>query len=295
MSKPPRISTVTPAYNAANCIAPTLESILAQTYPPHEIIVVDDGSKDNTCDIVRSFGDRVTLISQENAGPAAARNTGIRAATSDWVALVDSDDTWLPEKLEKQAPLCKDGVGLVRSHITNPVMPQLFREVTFEELWITNQVGTSTVVLSKKVWEELDGFQEDRAFIGAEDYNYWLRVAHAGYKIESVFEGLVNYTPAPNSLSQRTEKVVLAELLNLDTLAEQLNLPKDKVAKKRAEILEEYGREFFWLRNLRSARKYYGQLCRQRPSVSAVAHWLATFLPPSLLDMKRRKKKVAAA
>jgi len=257
--------------------------------------VVDDGSKDNTCDIVRSFGDRVTLISQENAGPAAARNTGIRAATSDWVALVDSDDTWLPEKLEKQAPLCKDGVGLVRSHITNPVMPQLFREVTFEELWITNQVGTSTVVLSKKVWEELDGFQEDRAFIGAEDYNYWLRVAHAGYKIESVFEGLVNYTPAPNSLSQRTEKVVLAELLNLDTLAEQLNLPKDKVAKKRAEILEEYGREFFWLRNLRSARKYYGQLCRQRPSVSAVAHWLATFLPPSLLDMKRRKKKVAAA
>lgn len=96
------ISTVIPAYNSEKYIAGTIESVLNQTQPADEIIVVDDGSSDGTADVVRSFGDKVTLIQQENAGASVARNTGIKAAKGNWIAFLDGDDEWVPEKLQRQ-------------------------------------------------------------------------------------------------------------------------------------------------------------------------------------------------
>lgn len=99
-------SVVIPAYNAASTIAMAIESVLRQSYPAHEIIVVDDGSRDNTVDIVKellSTNPIVRVFSQPNAGPSAARNTGAFASSGDWVAFLDSDDYWLPHKLKLQA------------------------------------------------------------------------------------------------------------------------------------------------------------------------------------------------
>lgn len=99
------ISVIIPVYNGAGHIAETLDSILAQTARPAEILVIDDGSSDRTADIVREFPSPVSLISTPNRGPAAARNTGACAATSRWLAFCDHDDLWLPTKLERQLGL----------------------------------------------------------------------------------------------------------------------------------------------------------------------------------------------
>jgi glycosyltransferase involved in cell wall biosynthesis len=103
--KPLAISAVIPAYNSAAHIRRAIDSVLAQTYPPREIIVVDDGSADNTIQVVTSSSPRVRLIPQANAGASAARNAGINAATGDWIAFLDADDEWLPDRLAVQAEL----------------------------------------------------------------------------------------------------------------------------------------------------------------------------------------------
>ncbi|MBE0534885.1 MAG: glycosyltransferase family 2 protein [Phycisphaerae bacterium] len=98
-----RISVVIPAYNAGRYIGRALDSVLAQTRPADEIIVVDDGSTDNTAEVVAPYGEAVRFIQQENAGASVARNTGITAATCEWIAFLDADDEWLADKLHLQA------------------------------------------------------------------------------------------------------------------------------------------------------------------------------------------------
>ena len=98
----PLTSCIVPTFNSGRYIAETLDGILAQTYRPIEVIVVDDGSTDGTADIVARYGDRVRYAWQQNAGPATARNTGLTLAQSDMIAFCDSDDLWHTEKLARQ-------------------------------------------------------------------------------------------------------------------------------------------------------------------------------------------------
>lgn len=96
------VSVIIPFYNHLDWLNEAIESVLSQTYPIHEIILVNDGSKEDLTEFLAKYGDKITYIYQENAGPAAARNNGIRHATGDYIAFEDSDDVWLPTKLEKQ-------------------------------------------------------------------------------------------------------------------------------------------------------------------------------------------------
>lgn len=98
-----RVSVVIPVYNGERYLAEALESVFAQTLPPHEVIVVDDGSTDGSAAIAGRYP--VTLIRRENRGPAAARNTGVAVCTGEYLAFLDADDTWMPEKLERQVAL----------------------------------------------------------------------------------------------------------------------------------------------------------------------------------------------
>src|SRR5579872_1363742 len=102
------VSVVIPLYNGARYIAETLDSILAQTVRPAEIIVVNDGSTDNSASIVEQYGNPVTLMTVKNGGASAARNIGASRATTNWIALCDGDDLWLPTKLEKQLRLATE-------------------------------------------------------------------------------------------------------------------------------------------------------------------------------------------
>jgi glycosyltransferase involved in cell wall biosynthesis len=102
------VSVIIPAYNGARFIAETLRTILGQTLPPAEVIVVDDGSTDNTMSVVEQFGSSVILLHTENRGACAARNTGAANSKGNWLAFCDSDDLWLPAKLEKQIRLANE-------------------------------------------------------------------------------------------------------------------------------------------------------------------------------------------
>jgi glycosyltransferase involved in cell wall biosynthesis len=103
----PTVSVVIPAYNAAWCVRKAIDSVLAQTWRDLELIVVNDGSTDDTQRVLAGYGDRIQVISQSNGGMSNARNAGIRAARGEFIAFLDSDDWWLPEKLERQVALMR--------------------------------------------------------------------------------------------------------------------------------------------------------------------------------------------
>ncbi len=98
----PQVSVIIPTYNRAHCVGEAIDSVLAQTFTDYEIIVVDDGSTDNTSAVLKAYGNKIRAIRQNNQGVSVARNTGILASTAPWIAFLDSDDLWLPEKLQIQ-------------------------------------------------------------------------------------------------------------------------------------------------------------------------------------------------
>lgn len=108
----PRFSVVIPAYNAAATLARAIDSVLAQTWPAHEIVVVDDGSADATGAVASGFGERVHYLRQANAGPSAARNQGVQAAAGDWIAFLDADDWFYPDRLRVHAEMIQAKPGL---------------------------------------------------------------------------------------------------------------------------------------------------------------------------------------
>ena len=108
----PRFSVVIPAYNSAATLARAIESVRAQSWPAHEIIVVDDGSTDATADVARQFGEDVRLIRQPNSGVSAARNAGAAAASGDWLAFLDADDWYAPERIRLHAEWIAEDAGL---------------------------------------------------------------------------------------------------------------------------------------------------------------------------------------
>ncbi|MCD6393437.1 MAG: glycosyltransferase family 2 protein, partial [Planctomycetes bacterium] len=110
------ISVVIPAFNAEEYIGRAIDSVLAQTRQPDEIIVVDDGSTDNTAEVIKPYSPKVHYIHQENGGASVARNTGIEAATGQWLAFLDADDEWLPEKLSMQIEHLRCNSDLVWTH-----------------------------------------------------------------------------------------------------------------------------------------------------------------------------------
>lgn len=108
----PRFSVIIAVYNGATTLARAIDSVLHQTYPPHELIVIDDGSRDDTANVARAYGERVRYMYQANAGVAAARNVGAQAACGDWLAFLDADDWYYPERLRCHAEWLKEDVDL---------------------------------------------------------------------------------------------------------------------------------------------------------------------------------------
>jgi glycosyltransferase involved in cell wall biosynthesis len=262
----PRVAFVIPAYQAAEVVQRAISSALSQSTPADELIVVDDGSRDETAAIAAAAGARV--IRQENGGPAAARNTGIRAAEAEWIALLDADDISRPDRLERQLPHI-DGLavaviaGLSAREDRISAMPE--GDIDFSLLWERNYIPTSTVLLRKTAWEAVGGFDEARELIGVEDYNLWLRLAHAGWKFNVLPHPLVDYRPTPQSLTAQTLRFATAELTNIRRVAGQLDLPDDLLRRREFTIYREYGLELYHYGETRSAREFLREASRRGP------------------------------
>jgi glycosyltransferase involved in cell wall biosynthesis len=287
----PRVSAIITAYNSARYIHHAIDSILAQTYRPFEIVVVDDGSQDDTADAVEAmYPHDVRVVRQANAGPNGARNRGVRETTGEWIAFLDADDTWTPHRLAAQVALTANPrIGLISGHAVDEKPEYAYAgRVTFEMMWERNYVGVPTTLIRRTAMEELGGFDEDRNLVGAEDYNTWLRFVHSHWEVHLVPAELFHYTSAPGSLYSQKERCLRGELLNVSRLAERLQLPADIVRWKQVQILEAYTRGCIQERELRRARQFAAQLWQVQPSLSAAKWWLTTWVPPALLDLRRR-------
>ncbi|MEI6494515.1 MAG: glycosyltransferase [bacterium] len=206
------VSVIIPTYNSGAYLAEAVNSVLRQTKPAQEIIVVDDGSTDHTKAILQSFIDQkqVDYIRQENSGPAAARNRGIKLAKSDFIAFLDADDVWLENKLELELPFFDDPeVGLVygqrlefedSAKLERKMNTPLYSGKIFPQLIKNNFITNSSVVVRKDIFRQIDLFNEDQSLRAIEDYELWLRVA-AHFKIVGVDQLVVKYRIHPAQIS----------------------------------------------------------------------------------------------
>ncbi|MER8703232.1 glycosyltransferase family 2 protein [Mesorhizobium sp. M1273] len=230
------VSVIIPAHNAQDTIDETLRSVRSQSHRALEIIVVDDGSRDQTVTIARHHMEvdpRVRLIQQANAGVAAARNTGWQAAQSDLIAFVDADDLWAPTKIERQlAAFDRAGekVGLVycwyrvidaQSAVTDDQHRPNWRGDVLERLFHGNFVGNgSAALVHRQALIDADGFEaglREAGAQGCEDILFYCRVAET-YHFEVVEEPLVGYRYLPGNMSSNMTRMLRSWMLVVDEM-----------------------------------------------------------------------------
>lgn len=281
------VAVVIPAYNAARHVTRAIESVLAQTTPVHEVIVVDDGSSDNTAEVVAAFPPPVRVIRKPNGGPGSARNVGARDTTATWLAFLDADDWWFPQKIEAQLAVGSDpAVGLVHclpDHRDEAVPAFL----SFEHLWERNWIINSSVLLRRQVFMDLGGFDEARELISVEDYNLWLRVAAAGWRIAACQQVLVHYTRGIG-LSSHTAKFLNAQMQNIQRLGAQMGMSAATIHEKQARLLLDFGRRAVFERDLPAARRLFARSFSMRPTLRAGAHLLTSLAPRQAFEVRRR-------
>ncbi len=238
------VSVVIPVFQSADTIGEAIESVLNQTFQDFEIIVVDDGSTDSLDKAIQPFIDKIILLKQENRGAAAARNTGVQHSSGEFIAFLDADDTWLPEKLALQLPLFDDqDVGVVFGNVQfyyrkvlqkktyfNLNKPE--RGFVFEPLFANDFVPFLSVLVRRKLVEEIGFF--DESIRNVEDYDFLLRLA----KI-CKFE----YVDAPVAIYQLSEKQISKNFVQAATallsLKEQCyHLNKTALQNVNPKILE---------------------------------------------------------
>ena len=204
----PKVTVIIPTYNCAEYICHAVESVLSQTYRDFELVVVDDGSIDNTRDLLMQYGEKLRYIYHENKDMTAARNTGIKNSSSEYIGFLDSDDIWLPKKLERQVKLLDQApeVGLVycwnyyidaegkRCKFYNNTIGRSFESGSrlFEKLIENNVVsgGGSTPVIRRACLEKSGLFDESIPYSG--DWDLWLRIS-MDYIIAVIPEPLICY------------------------------------------------------------------------------------------------------
>ncbi len=314
---PLRVSVVIPAYNAARFLPQAIAGLRAQTRPVDEILIVDDGSKDDTAQVVAGLGEGITYIRQDNAGVSAARNKGIAEATGDLVAFLDADDFWLPEKLEKQLAVFRrhPGVGLVASdrcdvdaedhvllaslferqglagefrNLAGAPLPQ-----ALSRLVRTNFLPTSSVMVRKAALDDVGVFET--AIRYGEDLELWARIA-AKYGVVCLPEVLVRYRLHDSNATQHTERLLRDMVRVMERIRDwgrpQLKNEGVEADALVANALWELGYWYFQSEQPDRARAPMLASLKARPGARALAYACLSLLPGgairSLREFKRR-------
>ena len=199
------VSVIIPNYNYGRFLAAALESVLTQTYAAYEVIVVDDGSTDDSLAVLAGYADHVSVLRQKNQGVGAARNAGVAAASGDLIAFLDADDYWLPRKLEVQVAhfAAQPHLGLVHCGVHYVDVAGHFQreDLNGRAGWVAEDLlqfrpavvaPGSTSLIPRRVFQELGGFRSEQELPAAEDWEFSLRLA-CHYEIGFAREVLVHY------------------------------------------------------------------------------------------------------
>ncbi|MEJ2053175.1 MAG: glycosyltransferase family A protein [Calditrichaceae bacterium] len=226
-----KISVIIPVFNRPQLIKRAIDSVLNQSRKADEIIVVNDGSTDNTKEVITEYKNAVCLIDQENMGVSAARNTGIRSAKYEWLAFLDSDDEWHRDKLLKAEEFHEknpeygifqsDEIWFRNGRRVNP-------RIKHQKIggWIYKQslplciVSPSAVVINKDIFEDAGLFDEE--FIVCEDYDLWLRITRKYPVGFNPFKGVIKYGGHPDQLSKKYWGM---DIYRVQAMEKQLNDP----------------------------------------------------------------------
>lgn len=212
------VSIITPCYNGAKYISETIESVLKQTYTDWEMIIVDDGSKDNSAELVSEYlkkDARIILLKQVNGGSAKARNNGILNAKGRYIALLDADDIWHPDFLEKQIALLKEknavcvycSYGRIDEHSKKIMRPTYAKKViTLKEMRVMNQIGCLSGLYDSSKYGKIYLHEELKSI--RDDYAYWYEVVELEGKAYGNSEILAEYRVLSNSTTGNKKKLI---------------------------------------------------------------------------------------
>ena len=222
----PLVSVIMPAYNTDKYIGDSIQSVLCQTYNNWELLVVDDGSTDNTAAIIESFAakdSRVKYIFQQNGRQAKARNTGIARSKGTLLAFLDSDDLWMPNKIEQQMiALSATGADVIytsgliicepgsTSHATEfPIVAgTVASKKMFDLLLLHNHIPVQSVLVRLDAFSKAGPFDESLQYHGCEDYELWLRLAANGALFHGMPEKLITYRRHPTATTHNNSRVL---------------------------------------------------------------------------------------
>jgi len=302
----PRVSVVIPTYNSAAMVEEAIESVLAQTYRDFEIVVIDDGSTDNTEDVAYRFGERVRYFKQENQGVSAARNIGIKQSLGEYVAFLDSDDLWLPEKLAEEVPWL-DGdpkLGLVYCDWTvvsgeTVLHSSYLRDLpatsgyVFDELIQSGFILTSGVVVRRACLEGVGDF--DKSLAIAQDYDLWLRISYQ-WKVQLVNRCLFTKRSCEGSLSANLTKTALERIALFQKALRDLPgmMPRSRRLVRHQLALNywDVGYDHFDGFSFKEARKnFVSSFMYDWTNAKVLAYLAATYLPTSIVRAAKAAKR----
>jgi glycosyltransferase involved in cell wall biosynthesis len=247
-----RISVVIPSYNRRHTLERALQSVFEQTSPVDEVVLVDDGSTDGSSEMVRQLYPQVRVMTQPNLGVSAARNRGIAAAQFEWIALLDSDDSWLPQKIDQIRRAQKLQPGFVLYHSDEIWMRRGIRVNPMQKHrkcggWIFEQclplcaISPSATVIRKSIVESIGMFNEQLP--ACEDYDLWLRLCHR-FPVHYIDQPLITkYGGHGDQLSQQYPAMdqfrirALHRLLTHETLKPEFRLAAEATLLRKLDIL----------------------------------------------------------
>lgn len=257
-----QVSVIIPTYNRASSVARAIESVLAQTYTDIDVIVVDDGSTDDTERLLGQYAGRIRYLKLPHRGlPAISRNEGLKIARGECIAFLDDDDTWHQNKLEKQwecmnrantQAICSNANRIRDNHHDLFFPSSGNRLLTLRELLMDNRLITSSVVLHRSIIDKIGYFPESPDLKAVEDYAYWLRAA-VHTPIYYLDESLVEYTdnPSQSVRSHSSKEYAFIRRVMFDFAVwclGKLWMPRAWVALFL--VIFQHGRkEYFWYRS----------------------------------------------
>lgn len=233
------VSVIIPTYNQPKLLQLTIESVLAQTYPNIELIVIDDGSTEDTAAMIAQYKGKLTYIKQENQGGPAATNNGIRAASGEYLTFLDHDDLMLPTKIERQVQLLdtRPEIGLVHCryyHIdgNGNIMDKiglLPANKSLKELVYSNFLWAGGPMIRRQCLDQVGLYDEE---LWSEDWDLWLRIALAGYEFACIQEPLGAYRILAGSKMSHIARLEQSIFLILDRVFADTRLPADVASEK---------------------------------------------------------------